>query len=78
MTIRANSPAAYRGRLVKVADIRGDDADIVWITRSGEIEVRTVWVGELVSFEEAMRPQSSWSAAGAMEHESKIRSWRAA
>jgi hypothetical protein len=77
MSIRVNSPAAYRGRLVKVADIRGTDADICWITRDGEIEVRTVYAGDLVSFEEATALQSAWSAAGAMEHESKIRAWRA-
>ena len=78
MTIRVNSPAAYRGRLVKVADIRGTEADICWIGRDGEIEVRTVYAGDLVSFEEATSLQSAWSAAGAVEHESKIRSWRAA
>jgi hypothetical protein len=78
MTVKVNSPAAYRGRLVKVADIRGQDADICWIGRDGEIEVRTVYSGDLVSFEEATSLQSAWSAEGAMEHESKIRSWRAA
>ena len=77
MTIRVNSPAAWNGRLVKVADIRGQDADICWIGRDGEIEVRTVHAGDLVSFEEATSLQSAWSAEGALEHESKIRSWRA-
>lgn len=74
MTIRVNSPAAYRGRLVKVASISGSDAEIVWITRDGEIETREVWVGDLVSFDDAMRPQSNWGAA--VEEESQIRSWR--
>ena len=74
MTIRVNSPAAWRGRLVKVADIRGTETDICWIGRDGEIEVRTVYSGDLVSFEEAMSPQSSWGAS--VEAESKIRSWR--
>ncbi len=78
MTIRVNSPAAWNGRLVKVASIDGNDAEIVWITRDGEIEVRIVYSGDLVSFEEATALQSAWSAEGAMEHESKIRSWRAA
>ena len=76
MTIRVNSPAAWNGRLVKIAAIDGSDAEIVWIGRDGEIEVRTVWTGELVSFEDAMRPQSNWGAAA--EEETKIRSWRAA
>jgi hypothetical protein len=77
MTIRVNSPAAYRGRLVKVASIEGTEAEIVWLGRDGEIEVRTVYTGDLVSFQEATSLQSAWSAQGAMEHESKIRSWRA-
>lgn len=76
MTIKVNSPAAYRGRLCKVADIRGTEADICWITRDGEIEVRTVYTGDLLSFEEAMSPQSSWTASA--ESESKIRAWRSA
>jgi len=76
MTIRVNSPAAYRGRLCKVASIEGSEAEIVWIGRDGEIETRDVWVGDLVSFEDAMHPQSNWGAA--VEEESKIRSWRAA
>lgn len=76
MTIRVNSPAAYRGRLCKVADIRGQDADICWIGRDGEIEVRTVYAGDLVSFEDAMHPQTNYGAA--VEQEAKIRSWRAA
>lgn len=75
MTITVNSPAAYRGRLVKVASVSGNDAEIVWIGRDGEIEVRDVWVGELVSFDEAIRAQSNWGAS--VEKESKIRSWRA-
>lgn len=74
MTIKVNSPAAYRGRLVKVASIEGSKAEIVWIGRDGEIEVRDVWVGELVGFDDAMRPQSNWGTA--VEEESKIRSWR--
>ncbi|ABE61236.1 hypothetical protein Nham_0340 [Nitrobacter hamburgensis X14] len=77
MTIKVNSPAAYNGRLVKVASISGAEAEVVWIGRDGEIEVRDVWVGELVSFDDAMNPQTSWSAASALEHESKIRAWRA-
>lgn len=77
MPIKVNSPAVYRGRLVKVASIGGTDAEIVWITRDGEIEVRTVYSGDLVDFEEATSLQSAWSAEGALEHESKIRSWRA-
>ncbi|WP_354049596.1 hypothetical protein [Bradyrhizobium sp. LB12.1] len=71
-----NSPAAWNGRLVKVASIDGSDAEIVWIGGDGEIEVRTVWTGELVSFEDAMSQQSNWGAAA--EQESSIRSWRAA
>jgi len=77
MTIRVNSPAAYSGRLVKVADIRGTAAEIVWLGRDGEIEIRTVYAGDLVSFEEATSLQSAWSVEGALEHESKIRAWRA-
>jgi hypothetical protein len=77
MTIRVNSPAAWNGRLVKVAGIDGSEAEIVWIGRDGDIQTRDVWVGELVSFEDAMRPQTAWSAQGAVEHESNIRSWRA-
>jgi hypothetical protein len=77
MTIRVNSPAAYRGRLVKVAALEGTEAEVVWLGRDGEIEVRTVYAGDLVSFEEATTLQSAWSAQGALEHESKIRSWRA-
>ncbi len=74
MTICVNSPAAYQGRLVKVASINGSDAEIVWIGRDGEIEIRDVWVGDLVSFDEAMRPQSSWTVS--VEQDSKITSWR--
>jgi hypothetical protein len=70
-----NSPAAWNGRLVKVASIDGSEAEIVWIGRDGEIEVRTVYTGDLVSFEDAMSQQSSWDAS--VEQESKIRSWRA-
>ncbi|MGR4929040.1 hypothetical protein ACIPUD_19925 [Bradyrhizobium sp. CAR08] len=62
--------------MVKIAAINGSDADIVWIGRDGEIEVRTVWAGELVSFEDAMSQQSNWGAAA--EEETKIRAWRAA
>ncbi|KRQ03088.1 hypothetical protein [Bradyrhizobium manausense] len=76
MTIRVNSPAAWRGRLVKVASIDGSDAEIVWIGRDGDVETRDVWVGDLVSFGDAMSTQSNWGAAA--EEESKIRSWRAA
>jgi hypothetical protein len=76
MTIRVNSPAAYRGRLCKVASVEGSTAEIVWIGRDGDIQTRDVWVGDLVSFEEAMRPQSNYGAA--VEQEAKIRSWRAA
>lgn len=76
MTIRVNSPAVWRSRLVKVASIEGSTAEVVWLGRDGEIEVRDVWVGDLVSFEDAMHPQSNWGAA--VEEESKIRSWRAA
>jgi len=76
MTIKVNSPAVWRSRLVKVASIEGSTAEVVWLGRDGEIEVRTVYAGELVSFEDAMHPQSNWGAA--VEEESKIRSWRAA
>jgi len=76
MTIKVNSPAVYRGRLVKVASIEGSAAEVVWLGRDGEIEVRDIWVGDLVSFEDAMHPQSNYGAA--VEQEAKIRSWRAA
>ncbi len=76
MTIKVNSPAVYRGRLVKVASIEGSAAEVVWLGRDGEIEVRDIWVGDLTSFQDAMHPQSNWGAA--VEEESKIRSWRAA
>ncbi|MET4802495.1 hypothetical protein [Bradyrhizobium sp. LB11.1] len=76
MTIRVNSPAAWRGRLVKVASIEGSTAEIVWINERGDIQARDVWLGDLVSFEEATRTQSNWGAAAA--EESNIRSWRAA
>ncbi|AEI02998.1 hypothetical protein OCA5_c18620 [Afipia carboxidovorans OM5] len=78
MTIRVNAPAAYRGRLVKVASINGSDAEIVWIGHDGDINLRSVHTDDLVDFQEATSLQSSWSAAGAIEHESTIRSWRAA
>lgn len=74
MTIRVNSPAVFDGRLVKVASISGSEAEIVWIGRDGEIEIRTVYAGDLVSFEEATSLQSSWTAAAESE---SIRSWRA-
>jgi hypothetical protein len=74
MNIRVNSPAAWRGRLVKVASINGSEAEVVWIGRDGDIQLRNVDTDELVSFQDAMRPQSSWTASA---EQKSIRSWRA-